>query len=109
MKKYPTSNTKGRGSTARKVRVEFVRETAMQVCIGGTFNDWRPAVTPMIPLGDGRWSKVLILPPGLYEYRLVVDGVWMPDPRATETVPNPYGGVNSVLKTDCLPFRSGYT
>ena len=83
----------------RKVRVEFVRQTATQVCIGGTFNDWRPVVTPMVSLGNGRWSKELTLPPGVYEYRLMVDGVWMPDPRAIETAPNPFGGVNSVLKT----------
>jgi hypothetical protein len=31
---------------------------------------------------------------------LVVDGVWMPDPLAIETAPNPFGGVNSVLKTE---------
>ena len=29
---------------------------------------------------------------------LVVDGEWMPDPRARETVPNPFGGRNSLLK-----------
>ena len=32
--------------------------------------------TPMISLGDGRWIKALALPPGTYEYRLVVDGEW---------------------------------
>ena len=100
MKKNQTANIIGGGSTVRTVRVDFVHQTATQVCIGGTFNDWRPAVTPMVPLGDGRWFKELTLPPGVYEYRLVVDGVWMPDPRAIETVPNPFGGVNSVLKTE---------
>jgi hypothetical protein len=109
MNKKQTANITVSEPTVRKVRVEFVHQTAMQVCIGGTFNNWRPTVTPMVPLGDGRWSKDLTLPPGIYEYRLVVDGVWMPDPRAIETVPNPFGGVNSVLKTDYLPFRSGYT
>jgi hypothetical protein len=38
------------------------------------------------------------LAPGTYEYCLVVDGQWMPDPLAKETVPNPFGGRNSVLK-----------
>jgi len=28
---------------------------------------------------------------------LVVDGEWMPDPLARATVPNPFGGQNSVL------------
>ena len=48
--------------------------------------------------GGGRWLKETELPPVTYEYCLVVDGQWMPDPLAKETVPNPYGGVNSVLK-----------
>jgi len=38
------------------------------------------------------------LAPGTYEYCLVVDGQWMPDPLASETVPNPFGGRNSLLK-----------
>ena len=42
----------------------------------------------------------LALPPGTYEYRLVVDGEWIADPSAKETVPNPFGGVNSVLKAN---------
>ena len=52
----------------------------------------------MIHIGAGRWVKDLALPPGVYEYCLVVDGCkWMPDPRASETAPNPFGGLSSVL------------
>jgi hypothetical protein len=43
------------------------------------------------------------LAPGTYEYCLVVDGQWMPDPLARETVPNPFGGRNSVLKVATSP------
>jgi hypothetical protein len=46
------------------------------------------------------------LAPGTYEYCLVVDGQWMPDPLARETVPNPFGGRNSVLKVAGLPEES---
>ncbi len=66
--------------------------------MAGTFNDWRPEATPMVPIGDGRWMKDLTLPPGVYEYRIVADGEWMLDPLAAETVPNPYGGFNSVVR-----------
>lgn len=51
----------------------------------------------MIPLGDGRWVKQLALLPGHYEYRFVVDGQWMDDPKAQACVSNPHGGVNAVL------------
>jgi len=100
-------NHNGRG--ARPARPEFTRPiaittleynhpTAAAISVAGTFNDWRPGAAPMISLGAGRWIKALALPPGTYEYRLVVDGEWMPDPRARETVANPFGGLNSVLR-----------
>lgn len=68
--------------------------------MAGTFNDWRPGVTPTVSLGDGRCVKALVLRPGVYEYRLMVDGEWMPDPRASETAPNPFGEMNSVLEVN---------
>lgn len=80
------------------VHLEFTHPGASTVCVAGSFNDWRTEATPMIPMGDGHWKKRLVLPPGTYEYCLVVDGTWMPDPSAMETVPNPFGGQNSVLK-----------
>lgn len=80
------------------VKIEFVHPTAETVCIAGTFNDWHPRATEMVALGEGRWAKELVLPPGVHEYRIVVDGEWMADPSATETAPNPYGGLNSVLR-----------
>ena len=64
----------------------------------GTFNHWQPEATTLHPAGGGRWLKETALMPGTYEYCLVVDGQWMPDPLARETVPNPFGGRNSVLK-----------
>ena len=82
-----------------RVYLEFIDPMAESVCIAGTFNDWRPGATPMIHLGAGRWVKELALPPGVYEYCLVVDGCnWAPDSRAGETVPNPFGGLNSILR-----------
>jgi 1,4-alpha-glucan branching enzyme len=81
------------------VHIEFSDSAAESVAIAGTFNDWRPEVTPMIAVGEGRWVKDISLPPGTYEYCLVVDGCkWVTDPQVGETRPNPFGGSNSVLK-----------
>jgi 1,4-alpha-glucan branching enzyme len=80
------------------VRFEFTHPTATTVCVAGTFNDWHAEAKPLHPVGDGRWVKETVLPPGTYEYRLVVDGQWIADPLAKETVPNPFGGRNSILK-----------
>ncbi len=84
---------------AQTVRVKFIHQMATKVCIVGAFNDWRPEVTPMISLGDGRWIKELVLPPGVYEYQWVVDGKWMPHPPASKTTANRLGRVNSTTKT----------
>ena len=91
-------NARSEEPTLQPVHFEFTHPTASTVCIAGTFNDWDPEAKPMRPLGSGRWHKESDLPPGTYEYCLVVDGKWMPDPRARETVPNPFGGSNSILK-----------
>lgn len=92
------ARVKAGSSEHRLVRLEFHHPTARLVCIAGTFNDWHPSASEMIALGAGRWAKELTLPPGTYEYRLVVDGEWMADPHAPESVANPFGGTNSVLR-----------
>ncbi len=33
--------------------------TAASVHVAGSFNEWRPEVSPMIPVGDGRWAAIL--------------------------------------------------
>jgi 1,4-alpha-glucan branching enzyme len=76
---------------------EFTHLTATTVCLAGTFNGWHPTTKAMQAIGSGHWMKEAFLPPGNYEYCLVVDGQWMPDPLAMETVPNPFGGRNSIL------------
>ncbi len=81
-----------------QVRFDFNDPQANEVFIAGTFNDWKPQATPMLSLGNGQWGKILVLPPGTYEYRFVADGEWMADPRASRVVPNPFGGLNSVLE-----------
>ena len=98
MKENRRNNIAGNGHASQRVRVEFNDPLATTVAIAGTFNDWRPEATPMVALGQGRWLKELVLPPGTYEYLLVADGAWVPDPLAKETVENAFGGINSVLR-----------
>ena len=79
------------------VRFEFTHPTATTVCVAGSFNHWQPESKTLQSSGVGHWWKETALPPGTYEYCLVVDGHWMPDPLARESVPNPNGGRNSIL------------
>ena len=80
------------------IRFEFTHPTATTVCIAGTFNQWQPEAKTLHSAGSGRWLKETTLTPGTYEYCLVVDGQWIPDPLAKDYVPNPFGGMNSILK-----------
>ncbi len=85
------------------VHFEYTHPTAIAVAVAGSFNDWHPTTKSMQPSGLGRWLKEAFLRPGDYEYCLVVDGFWMPDPQAIHCVANPFGGRNSVLKVVALP------
>jgi 1,4-alpha-glucan branching enzyme len=91
------------------VRFELTHPTAKTVCIAGSFNDWKPDAKPLHSSGVGNWWKETALAPGTYEYCLVVDGQWMPDPLAKETVANPFGGRNSVLRVASSPQAAHLT
>src|ERR1700683_524436 len=96
-------NAPNEGPRLVPVRFEFTHPTATSVCVAGTFNRWQPEAKALHPSAGGHWWKETALAPGTYEYCLVVDGQWMADPLATETVPNPFGGRNSVLRVASSP------
>ena len=98
-----TVNENGQGSksvNARnlKVQVEFklTAREAKSVAVAGSFNKWSTKKTPLRKEGEC-WTTTLELPRGRYEYRFVVDGNWVSDPNAKESVANPFGSSNSVL------------
>ena len=107
MKTIRKQKTKGNGQASQSLRVSFNNPEARAVALAGSFNDWRPESTPMIQVGDGHWLKELVLPPGIHEYLIVADGKWMPDPSVKETVPNPFGGVNSLVTIPNCHDRQG--
>jgi 1,4-alpha-glucan branching enzyme len=82
---------------AAQVSLELIKPEAKNVFVAGSFNEWKPETTPLVRRGDGRWAGDLAVKPGRHEYLFVVDGQWLPDPNAKESVVNPFGGKNSVL------------
>jgi Glycogen recognition site of AMP-activated protein kinase len=79
------------------VHIELAIPAAERVCIAGSFNEWEPDGAELRRSDGDKWTKDLALAPGVYEYRFVVDGKWMPDPNAARSVPNPFGEPNSLL------------
>ncbi len=85
----------GRPGTAR---LQFKAEGVASVCIAGSFNGWLPQDLRPHQTNPGAWEIELTLPPGQYEYRFLADGCWVDDPHAEETVANPFGTCNAVLR-----------
>lgn len=86
----------------RRRRVSFRLDApqAVEVFLAGDFNGWDRGKHPMTRGKDGRWVKTLVLAPGRYSYKFVVDGEWMRDPLNPETEGNPFGSLNSVVLID---------
>ena len=54
--------------------------SAGSVQAGGEWNVFKPTETPL-KLDNGTWKAAVILPPGDYGYKLVIDGTWQLDPQ----------------------------
>lgn len=67
------------------------------VGIAGDFTNWK-----VIPLNfsKGIYQKNFSFEDGIYQYKLIVDGIWMPDPAGNQITPDPFGGYNTVLIVD---------
>lgn len=70
---------------------------AREVAVSGDFTGWSDRIRLTPANGDGEWRATLQLPPGEYQYRLIVDGEWRDHPDAPKRVPNPFGSENCVL------------
>jgi hypothetical protein len=80
------------------VLFSFDAPNARRVCITGEFTKWSgDGVEMTLDPRDGLWKTTLVLEPGEYEYRFIVDGVWLRDPRNSDTVMNEFGQENSLL------------
>ena len=83
----------------KKVRFNLYAPEADRVFLAGDFNNWDIDNLPMKKDKKGTWEASFVLPPGRYEYRFWVDGVWHNDPNTPERVENPFGSQNCVRTT----------
>lgn len=78
----------------------FVQPAALgaQISVAGDFNGWSADTHPMrLNPSLGVFERLIPLTPGRHQYRVVVDGRWIPDPYNPVESPNPFGGANSVV------------
>jgi 1,4-alpha-glucan branching enzyme len=88
--------------TPEGVRFSLYSTKVKKVNIAGTFNNWSMTADPLYDRdGSGMWTIVLPLPPGKYEYKLIIDGdEWIPDPANPTTTDDGFGGYNSVISVE---------
>ncbi len=72
---------------------------AKEIHLSGDFNDWLPAsLRPNRRQANGRWETRLVLPPGRYEFKFVVDAEWGVDPVLQQDVVDAFGSINSFVE-----------
>lgn len=71
---------------------------ATEVYITGEFTNWSREGIPLErDPSDNLWKTIVDIEPGEYEYRFVVDGVWIRDPNNKDYIRNEFGQENSLL------------
>lgn len=90
------------------VQFVFLGEDARSVAVVGDFNGWDPERNPLRDRnGDGVWTGLVALPPGLHSYMFLVDGErWVTDPRAERTVEDGFGMRNAMITVPAPPRRT---
>lgn len=82
----------------RKVRFLLEAGNAEKVILMGDFNAWNPKKHPMKQDQNGLWYKDVLLFPGTYEYKFLVDGAWIRDPANELLRLNSFGTYNNVFE-----------
>ncbi|MBR7130793.1 MAG: glycogen-binding domain-containing protein [Lentisphaeria bacterium] len=83
--------------TRRAVNLEYKDAPGKSVAVAGSFNQWQPDKMMTDKNGDGVYRCRLLLTPGEYQYKFLVDGEWRSDALNPDFVPNEFGSLNSVI------------
>jgi hypothetical protein len=88
-----------RGYTGDEITylVTLHRPDADDVRLTGSWLDWDDDGIRMKRDKEGTWKTRITLGPGVYRYKFIVDGKWIPDPDIEEKVPDGMGGLATPL------------
>lgn len=84
----------------RQVVLRFHGYAGREVLLAGDFNNWEPDHKVITRRAGDAVEKILTLHPGVYQYRLVVDGQWQDDASNPDRTPTLMGGFNSLLRVE---------
>ena len=86
-----------RKPTRRRVIFSLNTAKAKAVILMGDFNGWNAKAHPMKKDENEVWKKIVMLTPGKYEYKFLVDGRWQTDPDNDKVCFNRFGTRNNIL------------
>ena len=89
----------GKVAEPRKKAIFKVQATpASKVFVAGEFNDWDCARHELCDEeNNGVYKCVVMLSPGIYEYKFYINDDWCLDPANPNFKPNELGTLNSIL------------
>ena len=85
-------------AVGKKIKFALEAPSAGKVTVAGDFNGWDDKSTPLKKSRKNMWEKDMVLTPGRYEYKFVVDGNWINDPKNNCLAWNSFGSQNSVIE-----------
>ncbi|MDP6490390.1 MAG: isoamylase early set domain-containing protein [Kiritimatiellia bacterium] len=80
----------------RRVKFHIQADENSRVSVAGSFNDWNPK-KHVLKQKDGEYALNVLLEPGQYQYKFVVNDIWCVDPEREDWAANDFGSLNSVL------------
>jgi len=84
----------------RRITFKLEAPEANGAILAGDFNSWDLKKHTMKKDKKGRWTKIVTLAPGGYEYKFLVDGEWQNDPDNDQVVHNSFGTLNNHLTVE---------
>ena len=83
----------------KRVTFEVEAETGSKVYLAGCFNGWEVGKKELVDKdGSGVYKCILMLTPGTYEYKFVINDAWCLDPGNPNFVANDQGTLNSCIE-----------
>jgi len=81
-----------------KILFRTYKPDARIISLVGDFNGWNPEHDVMKRGGDGVWRLEKRLHSGVYRYKFIVDGEWLPDYFNPESASDSAGDICSIVK-----------
>ena len=99
-RKRTAAATEKKSTGLRAVTFELEDAPGKEVFLAGSFNNWQMTDKMTYKPKDGVYSRRLLLEPGKYQYKFVVDGEWRLDGNNSCFVPNGFGELNSEITVE---------